>query len=396
MLEYTRVGKWKQHFVGYKKVQTKLLTDAFFDDSLNTDLEAQLSSSPCRQTTDNPTNNLSDAELLSARVTEARSQLTFTGERVVPGAVEPQLWNEHISRYRFACQFANGKSVLDVGCGAGYGTELLGRRARLAVGFDVSDEAICYATERFSQAEFACSSASSVPFKARSFQLITAFEVIEHLADWQAMLQEAKRVMSLDGIFLVSTPNRDYYNESRGFAGPNPYHVHEFDLSEFDTALQEVFPFVQIVAQNQQENITFSATEISGVTSAYVPPVIDLPNSHFFLAVCSFRPIRVPFFADVSCTYNLLRERERHIRGVQGELADARKAYGQLLEAHQTLSEQHRLACAEQQRLTVEVEQAKHCAWTRLGRAFGLGPWSKDESRERFIPGKSAKSRRRN
>src|SRR3954462_2563326 len=53
------------------------------------------------------------------------AMLPFTGERVVPGLVEAQLWNEHISRYRYANLFAKSKRVLDVGCGAGYGTDLL-------------------------------------------------------------------------------------------------------------------------------------------------------------------------------------------------------------------------------------------------------------------------------
>ena len=47
----------------------------------------------------------------------------FTGERVIPGEVDPNLWNEHFSRYAFAALFCRGrKSVLDAGCGTGYGT----------------------------------------------------------------------------------------------------------------------------------------------------------------------------------------------------------------------------------------------------------------------------------
>ncbi len=48
--------------------------------------------------------------------------IEFTGERVIPGQVDPDLWAEHISRYAFASRFAPGARVLDLGCGAGYGT----------------------------------------------------------------------------------------------------------------------------------------------------------------------------------------------------------------------------------------------------------------------------------
>ena len=47
--------------------------------------------------------------------------LEFTGERVIPGLVDPDLFNEHLARYRFAARFAPARRVLDAGCGTGYG-----------------------------------------------------------------------------------------------------------------------------------------------------------------------------------------------------------------------------------------------------------------------------------
>ena len=44
----------------------------------------------------------------------------FTGERVVPGQVNDDLWAEHISRYAFAARFAADRDVLDIGSGTGY------------------------------------------------------------------------------------------------------------------------------------------------------------------------------------------------------------------------------------------------------------------------------------
>ena len=56
------------------------------------------------------------------RVTE------FTGERVIPGQVNDDLWAEHVARYAFAARFASGRRALDAGCGTGYGVD--GWRAR--------------------------------------------------------------------------------------------------------------------------------------------------------------------------------------------------------------------------------------------------------------------------
>src|SRR5581483_2249703 len=67
----------------------------------------------------------------------SRPLLEFTGERVVPGQVHDDLWNEHFSRYAWAGRFAAGRRVLDAGCGAGYGRVELGATAAGVVGIDL-------------------------------------------------------------------------------------------------------------------------------------------------------------------------------------------------------------------------------------------------------------------
>jgi O-antigen biosynthesis protein len=345
-------------------------------------------------------------ELLRLSAAGNKLNLPFTGERVVPGAVEPQLWNEHIARYRFASLFGHGKAVLDAGCGTGYGTELLARSARYALGFDSSLDAVRYAKASYSSASYVAGSATSFPVKSASFELVTAFEIIEHLSDWELLLQEAARVLTADGVFLVSTPNTEYYADARGPSGPNPFHIHEFGLAEFDAALKRVFPFVQILAQNQQETITFSGDWNAPATSSFIPPTDKLAHAHFFLAVCGFRPLQVPFFADVANTRNLLREREIHIRGLQGELAVARAEYSELLEIYDGLANEtaagHTTGTENLPPLEAELEETRRelealrlerslvrgSAWIRLGRVLGIGPWSDYRSQIRALLGR--------
>src|SRR5207245_11366953 len=78
--------------------------------------------------------------------------MEFTGERVIPGAVDANLWAEHLSRYAFASRWSPGRRALDIGCGSGYGTAELAAQARFATGIDLSPEAIDHARSAFAAA----------------------------------------------------------------------------------------------------------------------------------------------------------------------------------------------------------------------------------------------------
>lgn len=326
----------------------------------------------------------------------------FTGERVIPGEVEPDLWNEHVSRYHFAALFAAGKSVLDAGCGTGYGTALLAGQAAEAVGFDISPEAVSYAAANYPGARFLVGPADAFPAPDGAVDLVTAFEVIEHLPDWQALIEEAHRVLKQDGVFLVSTPNQLYYSETRAEAGPNPFHVQEFELPAFEEALARVFPFVRILAQNHQECILFAGEQASEPGLSFTATAPDLAQAHFFIAVCGRKPVEIPAFAYLASSANLLREREHYIRSLNAELFEARVQHATLLEAHRRLEEElnrqntwavsldqevdsarteilltrteRNVARGELERLKRERRLAASSRWLRLGRKFNVGP----------------------
>ena len=318
----------------------------------------------------------------------AEADPSFTGERVIPGAVSADLWNEHVARYRFAAVFAAGKRVLDVGCGAGYGTGLLAEVAHEATGFDISPDAVHYALSHYPAARFLIGSALDFPVRSASFDVITAFEVIEHLADWPRLLEEANRVLAPGGVFLVSTPNKPDYAQARQQAGPNPFHVHEFERTEFEQALASVFPFVRLLAQNQQEAIVFAGEQTKSSGLSFVADRPRLEEAQFFLAICTKAPLDIPCFAYASSASNLLRERERWALGLDRELGIARERINGLLQELEERTSWARsleaewnaaraaLTSAEARlaRLLQERELIRASRWLRLGRALHLGP----------------------
>ena len=283
----------------------------------------------------------------------------FTGERVIPGQVDVDLLNEHMARYTFAARLARGKRVLDAGCGAGYGSAELARAAERVVGVDRAPDAIEFARAHYAAGNltFEEGSCEALPHADGSFELVVAFEVIEHLENWRGFLREARRVLVPNGQLVVSTPNKLYYTESRGADGANPFHVHEFDFEEFRAELTAIFPYVSLFLENHVEGFTFQPQESGYTAEVRVDAGDPAPDeSHFFVAVCANRPqTGNPTYVYVPRTANVLREREHHIDLLQKEV-DEKNQW--LAEAQSALAEMTR----QYARLEGELEESNHWA----------------------------------
>lgn len=250
----------------------------------------------------------------------------FTGERVIPGRVNADLWSEHVARYAFARRYAQDKRVLDAGCGTGYGSAELAQSAAAVTGLDIADDAIEYARANYPipGLRFVESSCSAVPFPPESFDLLVAFEVIEHLADYRAFIDEAARVLTREGLFIVSSPNKRYYGKTRAETGPNPYHEHEFEADEFERELARVFPNVRLLLQNRVESFAFHpAVSFSPAEARIDRGDGNADDAHFFIALCSRAQLPEPkSFVYVPKAANMLRERELHVEALELQLAE--------------------------------------------------------------------------
>jgi SAM-dependent methyltransferase len=270
----------------------------------------------------------------------------FTGERAIPGEVDADLLNEHVARYTFAARLARGKRVLDAGSGAGYGSAELARTAQSVVGVDRAPEAVDFARAhyQFPNLFFEQASCTALPHPDGVFDLVVAFEVIEHLEDWREFLLEARRVLAPTGQFIVSTPNKLYYTESRGVAGANPFHVHEFGFDELRGELTRVFPHVSMFLENHVEGVAFQPDEPDSAVEVRVDAREPVPDdSHFFVAVCAHRTqLGNPTFVYVPSAANVLRERQRHIALLERELATKNEWLAESERQRETLLEAFR------------------------------------------------------
>lgn len=175
----------------------------------------------------------------------------FTGERIVPQAenCEPRfaekMYQEHIARYVLAAGYVQGLRVLDVGCGVGYGSRwLLDHGARSVLAFDISEDAIGHAREYYGAEglEFRVASAADFDFGER-FDVVTCFELIEHVDQQQDVVHCIRRALKDDGLLIMSTPRA--LAEKR-----TDFHTHEFSEGEFRDLLGGEFESVQLCFEN--------------------------------------------------------------------------------------------------------------------------------------------------
>jgi len=187
----------------------------------------------------------------------------------VPGAEGLEnLFAEHMSRYMLAAKFLDAGAVLDLGCGCGYGASYLASRGGSDVlGVDISPEAVGFAESRYGRPglAFAVMDARALAL-AGPFDVVTCFEVIEHVEDAPRVLAEISRVLADRGVLLVSTPDKTTY-VAGGPGGSNPFHVREYTRDEFEELLRPVFSHVRLLDQVWSEGIMIGTPNEEPMTS---------------------------------------------------------------------------------------------------------------------------------
>jgi len=128
-----------------------------------------------------------------------------------------------------------GKTALDVGCGAGLLAEPLARLGARVTGVDAAPELIAAAQAH------AAGQGLEIDYRAAAiedvegqFDLVTALEVIEHVADPAGFVRALAARLAPGGLMILSTPNATGWSKlltitlAEGF-GRIPRGTHDFD-----------------------------------------------------------------------------------------------------------------------------------------------------------------------
>jgi 2-polyprenyl-6-hydroxyphenyl methylase / 3-demethylubiquinone-9 3-methyltransferase len=143
--------------------------------------------------------------------------------------------NQHWSLDEHSRRPLEGKTALDVGCGAGLLAEPLARLGAEVTAIDAAPELVAVAREHAAGQGLAIDyRATAVEDIEGQFDLITCLEVIEHVADPQAFVATLAKRLAAGGLLIMSTPNATSWSKlvtitlAEGF-GRIPKGSHDFD-----------------------------------------------------------------------------------------------------------------------------------------------------------------------
>lgn len=121
-------------------------------------------------------------------------------------------WDEaHKRMYGDFCEkFITGKSgkLLDIGCGLGYFVKKISSIPDWQVfGCEISRPAVNYARNNLGLKNIFCGRVEDSGFSQKHFNIITLWDVIEHIPDPKPLLVYLKTILKDDGILFIHTPN---------------------------------------------------------------------------------------------------------------------------------------------------------------------------------------------
>lgn len=222
--------------------------------------------------------------------------LDFTGERMT-SAAEGQIEFDHYHRYCFTRDLCDGRDVLDVASGEGYGAALLAGVARTVVGVDIDGQSVAHAAANYRAANlrFLQGDALALPLADASVDMVVAFETLEHLPDQNRFMAEVRRVLRPGGLFVVSMPDRAVY--SAPGCDPDPFHKLELTEPEFRALLLRHYENVTLLAQRPVLGSVLAASRSVGWRSfeRRGPDIIEASNglarANYLLAVATDGPL---------------------------------------------------------------------------------------------------------
>jgi SAM-dependent methyltransferase len=130
-------------------------------------------------------------------------------------------WDDELFRGRLLAKISRSSHVLDLGAGAGIVKQMNFKEvAGRVCGIDVDPRVVD--NPFLDEAQVA--SAEQIPYPDKTFDVVFADNVLEHLTDPERVFREVHRVLRPGGRFLAKTPNRRHYVALMARLSPHWFH----------------------------------------------------------------------------------------------------------------------------------------------------------------------------
>jgi len=157
----------------------------------------------------------------------------------------------HREFYRWARLWVEGKTVLDAGCGEGFGSAILAEAADRVVGIDLKPELVLHARLRYGMPNvgYEVMDCEAMTFPPASFDVVVCDELVEHLPNYRAFLDGAYRILVPGGMFLCATTNAEIAFSAPDGSPMNRNHHQEFGAAALRTELELQYYDVRLFSE---------------------------------------------------------------------------------------------------------------------------------------------------
>lgn len=133
------------------------------------------------------------------------------------------------------------KVILDVGCGAGYSSELIIEefQPKELFAFDILPEEVVLAKQRGLSANLFVGDVTDIKLPSEKFDAVFVFDVLHHVPEWRTALKEINRVLKSGGVLLVQEPRKKALDGIERFFKIHHPEESRFEWPEFIEGLDE-------------------------------------------------------------------------------------------------------------------------------------------------------------
>lgn len=143
-------------------------------------------------------------------------------------------YNDHEKLADVLKKVTNPSNVLDIGCAKGFLVEGFYNNGVDAYGVDISEYAISCSSKKIDDKLFVLNvEKQKIPFQNDYFDLIILSEVVEHLGNFDLILNEMKRVLTNDGYIFLTTPTKKIFKKEKDVTHIN-VHNKKFWIKKFE------------------------------------------------------------------------------------------------------------------------------------------------------------------